>query len=620
MAGLVAMFSPDGLDVSLSDLTTRFPSYAAKRDEWRDECFAAVRLHHGKVNPAPQPLWDDAGRTCILMDGHLYEEDSGAPSKKAGMSPSAAACLLAYQSGPEALAKLNGNFALIVYDKERRRVTLVSDQLNTRPLYYFQAGRMLAVSSHIAALTGHPRCPRIVNRQALHEMIVYRQVLGKETIYRGVERLDAGATVTFDGQLSPQRYYWVPEYREPTFSRREAPDALADGFRRAVRRRVSRNLRHGVFLSGGLDSRTLLASSEKPLDCFTIGSFENPQVQTARKVAALRGAPHHFLTIDPDSFWTHFGDAVRLTGGMYGCQQNHFLPVLETVKQTCDVVFTGHNMDSFFRGAFLPARKTSLGGKTIRLPRLADVGQVDPVTIFVQAHKHAFPRALGMRALNAEAVAEHEARIRDSASEVLRDFDGTAGDSPLWACDYLLLRCRAQRYTFPNVLCIRSRMDDDIPVWDRDLVELYLQMPPHWRYPDVVYRAMLERLSPPLAKVVYADTGLPGTVHPYTEMAYVLLNRSLRRLRFKIEGQRPTSHPDPWLNFDDTLRRVEPLRDRVKALSKSEALAACGLFDPAGIESVAAEHLEGKTNLGRFLIILLTVDEWIRQFGAEGSE
>ncbi len=619
MAGLVAMFSPDGLDVSLSDLTKRFPSHAAKRDEWRDACFAAVRLHHGKVNPAPQPLWDETGNVCVFMDGHLYEEDEGGHHQNPEGSPSAAACLRAYQAGPDALAALNGNFALIIYDKKRRSVTLVSDQLNTRPLYYFQAGREIVVSSHIAALTGHPRCPKILNRQALHELIVYRQVLGQSTIYHGIERLEPASIVTFDGQLSTPHPYWTPEFRAPTFSRREAPIVMADGFRKAAQRRVSRNLRHGVLLSGGLDSRAILASSEKPLDCFTVGSSENQQVQTARKVAELRGAPHHFLPVDPDGFWTHFEESVRLTGGMYGCQQAHFSPVLDAVKSVCDVVFIGNNMDAYFRGNFLPARKLTIAGSSQRLPILIDDHQTDEVTALFRAQKQAFPRTLAMRVLTNEAAGEHESRITDSVRELIRNYDRGMDDSPLRVCDFVLLRYLAQRFTFPNILCIRSRMDDEVLVWDRDLVELYLQMPLKWRHPDAVFRAALGRLSLPLAKVPYADTGLPATAHPYAETASVMINRSLRYLRKKTGTLRPDTDREPWLDFDNMLRRVAPLRERVAALSKSDALAACGLFDPSGIEGVADDHLRGDKNLGRFLLILLTIDSWIRQFGAEGS-
>ncbi len=620
MAGLVALFSPDGLDASLSDLTERFPSHAAKRDEWRDACFAAVRLHHGKVNPAPQPLWDADGTLCVFMDGHLYEEDEGGHRQGSEGSPSAAACLRAYQTGPKALAALNGNFALIIYDRERRNVTLVSDRFNTRPLYYFQAGRMLAVSSHIAALTGHPRCPRVLNRQALHELLVYRQVFGKNTIYRGIERLEPASIVTFDGQLSTPHPYWTPEFRAPTFSRRDAPAVLADGLRRAARRRVSRNLRHGVLLSGGLDSRVILAAAEKPLDCFTVGNKENKQVQTARRIAELRGASHHFLTVDPDGFWTHFQEAVRLTGGMYGCQQNHFLPVLQTIKQTCDVVFTGHNLEIYFRGTFLPARKLTVAGSSLRLPLLAGADRADQVSAIVHEQKHACSWDLGLRALTKKAAHEHEPRLEESVRDVIRGYDPGGGHSPLRVWDYFILRCSAQRYSFPNILCIRSRMDEDVLMWDDATLDIHLQMPPQWRYPDALYRAALDKLSPSLAKVPYADTGLPATVHPYIETAAVLFDKAVRRLRRKTGEGTPERDRRPWLDFDNMLRRVAPLRDRVQALSKSDALAIGGIFDPAGVEAVAAEHLRGERNHGRFLLVLLTVDEWIRQFGAEGSE
>ncbi len=610
MSGLVAIFNPDGMRTSLSDVVRRMPSRAVGRDEWGDRCFRAVRLHHGVFNPEAQPVRDPSETLFLFMDGEFH----GRPPLAAGAPSQAAACLAAFRNDPSALAGFNGSFAAIVYDSQRRTVSLISDRMNTRPLYYFQAGRELVVASHIAALTGHPRCPRELNRQSLHELIAYRQVLGGNTIYQGIRWMEPGSIVTFDGRSWSTKVYWKLAWREPSFSRQDLPELLADGFRQAVRRRMGEGRRHGLLLSGGLDSRVILAAAETPMVCCTLGDVETDQVRCARKAASLRGLRHDFLPVSPEDFWENFGEGVRLTGGMYGYQQNHFLPVLDQLRNRCDVVFTGSYMDTILRATFMPARKLRLGGVCTGLPWLEDVPTGDLAEALVRSQKPGFPPSLVNGVLSGEARTEHEARLTEGMRGAIAGFE-----SPYLhhAWSYLMMRSIPHNFAFPNVLSIRSRMDVQIVAWDHGLLDIALQMPPHWGLPDTAYRKALSLLSPELGRLEYANEGLPAETNPYLRTAYGLLRGSMRSIGTRVLHRRPLAGPASWLDFDTLLRRPGPLRDRLVGLSQSEAIAACGIFSPAGIKDAVTQHLHRQRNIGKFLLMLLTIDEWIRQFGAD---
>lgn len=607
MSGLIAIFNPNGIEGSLPHLIGRFPSHAAHRDSWSDSRFAAVRLHHGVLSPAAQPARGRTGDLVVFADGEVFGGQDD-------MRSAAERCRDILDGEGDGLADINGSFAALAYDAQRCRLTLISDRLNTRPLYYFQSGSETVVASHVAALTAHPKRPRTLNRQTLHELVAYRQAVSGNTIYEGIEWLPAASVASFEGRAPTVRTYWQLRWRDPTFARAELPEVIADGFRKTVTRRLARKTRHGLFLSGGLDSRMILAAAAKPPVCMTLGDVETDQVRVARDAAALSGTTHEFLTVDPESFEDHFEEGVRLTGGMYGYQQNHFLPVLDRARSHAEVALSGSYLDSVLRGGFLPSRKVTFGGASHRIPGLMPLAGGDLLHQLVHTQKTAFPESLVREVLTQEAAAEHEAHLMDGLRPLLADF---ASPHPHLAWNHVMLRAVSHTFGYPNIISIRSRMEASILAFDNDIIDIALQMPPQWASPDDAYREALTILSPSLARLQYANEGLPVNANPYLRTAYGLLQASVRTAGRRMLDRRPTSGPSSWLDFESLLRRPGPFRDRVQRLPDSEALAECGIFDRTGLRMVVDQHLSRRRNVAKFLIMLMTIENWIAQFGGK---
>lgn len=525
-------------------------------------------------------------------------------------------CLTLLRDDPAAFAGLNGSFAALGYDLRAGRIMLVTDRLATRPLFYFRHGTELVVATHVAALTGHPRCPRSIDLQSIHELLAYRQVIGSNTFYEGIRWVEPGSITSFDGDSERVHRYWQLRWSEPDFPREELPERLAEGFRKAVNRRLSRDLRHALFLSGGLDSRIILAAAKEPPVCLTLGDEETDQIRCARQAAALSGAEHSFVTVEPDAFQEHFEEGVRLTGGLYGYQQNHFLPILDKARRHADVALTGNYLDTIFRGTFLPSRKISLCGSSHKLPVLADLPDGDLTSRLAIGQKQGFPPALVDSVLTGPARAEHQRRLTLAMRSAMTDFDAP-GRHHAW--NHLVIRSISHNFAFPNVASIRSRMDVSVVAWDHDLLDLALQMPPDWCWPDDSYRKTLDLLSPPLARLRYANDGLPATSSPYFRTAYGFAQGTVRAVGTRLLDRRPKQGPASWLDFDALLRRPGPLYERLLRLHESEPLMECGIFDRAGLQAVVSQHLSRRRNVSKFLLILLTIDSWLEQFGGHRS-
>ena len=197
------------------------------------------------------------------------------------------------------------------------------------------------------------------------------------------------------------------------------------------------------------------------------------------------------------------------------------------------------------------------------------------------------------------------------------------------AWDRVGLLCRSTRQTFGDVVSVQVWGDLRLPGQDAELQELLLELPARWRANDRLCLAAASRYLPPgrgadggpgLADVPLANTGLSPDVDPrlaslwsFGRLAaeYLGLNASTAAARMGTHGS--------WPNFRRLLRENPSFVASVRALPRSEALAACGVFDPAGVERLVSRHLAAEHDGEVLLMMLIAIDSWVGQFGADGA-
>jgi asparagine synthase (glutamine-hydrolysing) len=617
MTGLIAVFDAKGSNVSLGGLIAQLPTHASRSEQWHDSFCAMARLHHGVLETTPQPAFNDAESLCLFLDGEIYASPDGRDDARL---PAAVRLLRIYEHGANALADINGSFSAIIYDRPRRRIILISDRFGTRPLYYFRAGSSLVVASHVAALTAHSRCPKLLDRATVHQVLAYEVVIGHGTIYRDVHLLEPGATLNFDGDSLDVRRYWTMQWRQPFSSKEDAGEALAEQVRRAVSRRANGSLRVGLLLSGGFDSRLVLAAAGRGISCITQAASHNREVGIAERVAQLMGAEFRFIQVDPARSAELFDEAVRLTAGVQKAQACHFLPTVEGLKEWCDVLLSGWAFNSIYRGAILPVRTFKIGRFVTRPPQLIEIRPDDLIRLIVRTQRDMPGWTILAQILDDRARSEHYAMLEDAVRSGLGGFDGSSPSSLHNAWDYLRLRAISRHKDFGNVLSIRTWMDDRVVALDFDLVDTALRLRPEWRRPPIAYNLALQQILPKaLANLPHAETGTrPSRIDRGLGLPIVSLRRTLRKAHIwsRSADLHPLGTQGSWSNFEAILRHHSAVRDRLRGLPDSEALGACDMFNRHGLRSVINANIEGKQSNTRLMYTLLSLESWIRQFGA----
>ncbi|MBI3756927.1 MAG: asparagine synthase (glutamine-hydrolyzing) [Deltaproteobacteria bacterium] len=260
-----------------------------------------------------QPLQSADGQVCLVFNGEIYNyRELKSELKQRGhqfRTTSDTEVLLAlYQhDGLDAFAKINGMLACALWDERARRLVLARDRFGKKPLYYYQDERRFVFASELKAILANGEIERHVNVEALHEYLTHGYIASAQSILRDVYKLPPAHLLVVENGHVTCRPYW--EFRfAPTSSapsEAEAVEHLGTLLQQAVNRRLMSEVPLGAFLSGGLDSSTVVAlmarAAAKPVKTFAIGFDETnySELDDARVVAQHLGTEHHEMIVKP---------------------------------------------------------------------------------------------------------------------------------------------------------------------------------------------------------------------------------------------------------------------------------------------------------------------------------
>jgi len=209
--------------------------------------------------------------------------------------------------GSEFAARLNGRFSFVIWDEPRRKLVAGRDQLGVEPLFYYEEPGRLVIASSIREILEREDIPRQLNESALRSYLLFMYNPGCQTLFDRVRRVRPAHLIIDDGDGSRTRRYWKVSFAETrTANERETAEAVREQLDRAVLRRLDPGQATGVFLSGGMDSSSVLGlaarSHDAPLVSFSYRcrgeSFDESHY--ARIMAESVGAEHIVAEYSPE--------------------------------------------------------------------------------------------------------------------------------------------------------------------------------------------------------------------------------------------------------------------------------------------------------------------------------
>lgn len=602
------------------------------------------RLSILDLSPAgAQPMRSACGRYVVAYNGEIYnhldlrrELDTvfAAPEWRGHSDTETLLAGIAHWGLDDTLSRAAGMFAIALWDRRDRRLSLARDRIGEKPLYWGWAGSSVVFGSELKALRAHPDFPRDICRQALAQYLRSAYVPAPRSIHPGVYKLEPGCILTIDGappaapphgplrpgeshgSLSIRRYWSLNEMieegaRSQFTSESEALSTVDEVLRQAVRRQMVADVPLGAFLSGGIDSSLIVAlmqaQSSRSVQTFTVG-FENPAFNEAPFAAAVArhlGTDHTELTVTetearevipllPDMYDEPFADSSQIPTHLV-CKAARRTVTVALSGDAGDELFGGYNR--YFWGPRIwqrlnwmpyPVRR-GLGRGIAALP----VNAWDRLGAFIggrvtrpgdKAHRLAARlrdiRTMDdlYRSLVSEWPAEHMVLGLGKAGQTLLDdplpavLDGDAS-ARMMAQDM-------RTYLPDDILCKVDRaamaisLETRVPFLDPDFLAASARLPTQMKIRDGQGKWALRQIL-------------------YRHVPRDLIERPKTGFGIPV-GE--------WLRG--------PLRSWAEDLLSEENLRRDGLIDPAPVRQAWAEHLSGRRDWTHRLWIILMLMAW----------
>ncbi|MDO9518777.1 MAG: asparagine synthase (glutamine-hydrolyzing) [Pseudohongiella sp.] len=272
------------------------------------------RLSIIDVNSGHQPAWNETNDICVVLNGEIYnyrelrlELMSKGHIFKSG-SDTEVIVHLYEEMGEDCLHQLRGMFAFAIWDKTKQILLLARDRLGIKPLYYAEANGRLLFASEMKALLQLPDIKKELNWESVNYLFSFLSTPGDESILKGVHKLQPGHYLRVcQGKPVENIQYWDVQFTPDTIrSEQDTVGILREKLQEAVRYCMVSDVPVGAFLSGGLDSSSVVAMMSReqraPVKTFSIGFPEPAYDETAyaRQVASVMGSEHHELMLDAD--------------------------------------------------------------------------------------------------------------------------------------------------------------------------------------------------------------------------------------------------------------------------------------------------------------------------------
>jgi asparagine synthase (glutamine-hydrolysing) len=576
------------------------------------------RLSIIDLSGGKQPISNEDGTIVTVFNGEIYnyqelrEKLQSRGHKIATASDTEVIVHLYEDFGEDCVQHLRGMFGFAVWDNRRRKLFVARDRLGIKPLYYTQASGRLIFASEIKAILQHPGVQARLCETALSNFLSLKYVPAPQTMFEGISALPPGCSLTCDARGVSLRRYWDLSFANETtghFSEAVYAEQLEALLRESVKLHIVSDVPFGAFLSGGLDSSTVVALMSQflnePVKTYSVGFEGDAEVEAyselpyARMVAKKYQTDHHealiqardLINLSEKVVW-HLDQPIADDA----CLANFM--VAELASRDVKMVLTGEGGDELFAGyaryagerlsplfqhlpraaksaaLLLSGRAPGLRRQKLALFALCQPDEVNRLSnwfpLFNSEAKHSLLSEDFRHSINgntpAAVFAEHLTRT-DATHPLNRML---YVDTKLWLPDDLLAR--------GDKTTMAASLEARVPLLDHKLVEFAASLPPQLKVKGLTRKYLLKKVS------------------------QALLPR-------EIISRKKKGFPMPMsLWFRKEARSF--LRD---ALSYS-ALQRRGLFNPDFVEKLLHEHETGFADHGSILWGLLSVELWQRVF------
>ena len=273
----------------------------------------AVRLKIIDLQSGDQPMFSEDGDTVLVFNGEIYnhaelrKELEGLGHRFTSRSDTEMVLRSFLEWDKDCFSRLRGMFAIALWTESQKRLVLARDRMGIKPLYIYRPGDDLYFGSELKAILVHPEVERRLNLKGLNYYLSLNYVPCPHTLVAGIEKLPPGHLLEWrDGKVHSKAYWQLALRVQPHWTLESAREELDSLLKQSVREHLISDVPLGVWISGGIDSSTILhyaaMASSSRLKTFSVSFRGRSFDETAyiRQMAARYETEHHEFDLNPE--------------------------------------------------------------------------------------------------------------------------------------------------------------------------------------------------------------------------------------------------------------------------------------------------------------------------------
>lgn len=515
----------------------------------------------------------DYDNCFVWVDGEVFNLESACLKLNINAQDLPRALLVADKNGilKKLLNILDGSFCFVLYDLAKKRVKISVDRYGMKMIYWSYTNNQLIWSTEVKDIVRVNKSSLTMDAESYDMFMELGYLLEDRTFFKEVRLLKPASILTYEleGKEDPKdTHYWAwSEIQQKDISFEDAVEQLGELFINAVKKRFLSQERVGIALSGGLDSRAILAAFSTTFPdykgyLFTFGTPKSEDVLIAREVAKFIGWEHEVFYFNHENWLKPRFDMAWKTDGMQDMMHMHGSEFLQTVANKVDVNLNGFLGDAIFGGSYF--RSASLVNKRIN-KTIAD------------RYYRGFSR---------------DCFVESSFFDIDH-------------IDPFLYVNRGRRFINMGLVNASTFLNQRTPFFDNQLVEFIFSINDEYRLNNRLYEAMLLRFFPDYFEDIrWQKTGVPiSRKFNFWEA----LSNKLRRKWKKLKNQAGYTDYPGWIREESNRCILQKVLEQNKAMQ-------CGLTDVDVNKTYLQPHLKNKNvDNSRKILRAVTVETFLQR-------
>ena len=613
LVGIVSKNKEDGIVdcfANMIDSVNYNNSYTVDKYVDKDLSFQCARIHNKIINPESQPYRNDREGVSVWVEGELFNRDELKDGLKAKNGEIVRDPQLIHdlymESGVDFAVKPEGTFVIIIFDKQKGNLYLISDHIGTRPLHFSLTNGCFTFANEVKAILKNPQIIKKMDKDAVADFFMFGFLMGDKTLVENVKVLPPASILSYnvnDCSVEIKPYWHLGDIFCQSWdgNRELILEEINGNFKRAVNLSLMKDKPNLISLSGGLDSRAVLSAvdvDQYNISTYTLGVTGCADQKLADRMAHVMGIENKFLEMNQgylERFVENIKRMVFLADGMYLTHGVTEIIAREFLEE--------NSFATLLRGHGGEIAKASLAWPFCVNSHVLSVNSAGGLIDYLMTNTCNVSQQVDMGKLFMD---DTRINLREMARNSLECSLRSVSDklSPGDMDVYLYIQEQHRRYTCYSLMIFGSCLEVRVPFVDLRFLESLLKAPLEMRLNTNIHKYIINKNNPELMKIPDSNTGAPVSASASMLFLFDKVNTIFKKL--KIGGFKHYHDFNNWLR--------ESQRKHIRDILLDPITLNRGPYDKCYVEQLLEEHNSGKQNHGYLFEVMMILELYQREF------